>query len=49
MILPYVEDTLCFKYIDPEGSGELPGFQRGYLIGCAVLIGILAIQLMVLL
>lgn len=40
---------MCFKYIDPNGSGELPGFLRGYLIGCAVLIGILAIELIVLL
>jgi hypothetical protein len=40
---------LCFKYIDPDGAGELPGFRRGYLIGCAVLACILAIELIVLL
>lgn len=41
--------ALCFKHIDPEGSGELSGFRQGYLIGCAVLICILAIEMMVLL
>jgi len=44
-----VEEALCFKYIDPIGSGELPGFLRGYLIGCAVLTCILAVELIVLL
>ena len=44
-----MEDALCFKYVDPIGSGELPGFQRGYLIGCAVLICILVVELIVLL
>jgi len=40
---------LCFKYFDPDGSGQLPGYRQGYLIGCAVLLCILAIELLVLL
>lgn len=44
-----MEDALCFKYIDPAGSGELPGFLRGYLIGSAVLTCFLVVELIVLL
>jgi hypothetical protein len=46
---PFEEDSLCFKYMDPIGSGDLPGFRRGYLTGCAILMCILAIELIVLL
>ena len=40
-------DDLCIEPLDPIGSSELPGFSTGYLIGCAVIASILAVELIV--
>ena len=39
---------MCIEPLDPIGSRELPGFSTGYLIGCAVIAGIFAVELIVL-
>jgi hypothetical protein len=31
--------------LDPIGSNEIPDFSTGYLIGCAVIASILAVEL----
>jgi hypothetical protein len=41
-------DTLCLLSSAPFGSGQPRGFLTGYLIGCAVLIAVLGVELMVL-
>ena len=38
---------LCIESLDPIGSSELPGFSTGYRIGCAVIAGIFAVELVV--
>lgn len=38
---------LCIEPLDPIGSSELPGFSTGYLIGCAVVASIIAVELVV--
>ena len=40
-------DDLCIEPLDPIGPSELPGFSTGYLIGCAVVASIFAVELIV--
>jgi len=40
-------DDLCIEPLDPIGSNEVSGFSTGYLIGCAVIAGILAVELII--
>jgi hypothetical protein len=40
-------DTLCLMSLDPMGPGQPPGFSTGYLIGCAVVLTVLVVELAV--